>query len=54
MLELQSLSGGEDVHAYLSEIQNWALHTAIGRGNMMYGMRSNNLSEGVFAWTKKA
>jgi hypothetical protein len=44
----------EDVYTYLTGIDNWQLYKAIIRGNMVHCMRSNNLVESVFAWTKQA
>jgi hypothetical protein len=52
MDDIQSIN--PDVHEYLADIENWQLWKAIRRGNMVHCMRSNNLVESVFAWTKKA
>jgi hypothetical protein len=45
---------GVKIHDYLVKVENWQLYVAVLRGNVLYCMRSNNLSEQVFAWTLDA
>ncbi len=40
---------GAKMCEYLSGVPNWPMYQLVARGGMLYGMRSNNLSEGLFA-----
>jgi hypothetical protein len=54
--EMKSKFGtkGEEVVDYLQKVSHWALFKVIAADLKLYDMKSNNLSEAVFAWTLAA
>lgn len=45
---------GEKMFKYLEKVSNWQLYKAIKRGNIIYGINSDNLVEIIFSWLREA